>query len=162
MMPNPWLILGSLLATLALMAATAAYTHHIDALALHAYQTKEAAIAEKAAAQSEAQARAVEAQVELQQTSIVQSYREQLHALSQTHDAAVRAFRNADRLRRDHAGTGSDGVSEAATCTARVDAAREGGLSSEDAQFLVGEAERADRLAAKVAALQRVVEGDRR
>jgi hypothetical protein len=161
-MPNPWLILGWLISTLALMVAAAACMHHIDTLALHAYQAKQAAVAEQAAAQSEAHARAIEAQAESQQASIVQSYQEQLHALSQTHDAAVRALRDAERLRYNHARTRADGVPEAAAATGRAHAAGEGRFSSEDAQFLIDEAERADRLAAKVNALQRVVERDRR
>jgi hypothetical protein len=37
-----------------------------------------------------------------------------------------------------------------------------GKLSAEDAEFLIGEAERADQLVAKVAVLQRVAEEDRR
>ncbi len=159
---SPQLILAWLFSAIGIIAGTAAFTHHVDSLAFQAYLEQQAAIAEKAAATSEAHARQVEEQDESKQANIVASYQEQLRELSKTHEVAVRAIRNsAQRMHVGDAHPGATGMSKTTASPSRAYAAGTNGLSSDDAEFLIGESERADKLAAKITALQKIVTEDR-
>jgi len=57
---NPYVLLGALVAAIGLAAGGYSYGHHQEALAFNAFKAEQAAVAEKAAADSEARARAAE------------------------------------------------------------------------------------------------------
>lgn len=158
-MPNPWAILAGLATLLAGMITAAAYTHHVDGLVLHIYQAKVAAVAEKAAADSQAKARAIEANAQLQQASIIQRYEQKLYVLSQKHHQTLRTLYALQRVYDTDSGT--DRLPSIAGTPGRINDARLTRFSAKDVRFLVYEAERADKLVAKVTALQQLVKADR-
>lgn len=176
-MPNPYVLLGAVLAAIALALGGYFYGHHVESLAFDTFKAQQTAVAEKELADAQARARLKEqsAAAKLALTDAayqtqLQTLQDQNHELQQTETAAVLALHDGTlRLRYVSAGSGRASGSQVASGTRRSD---ESGSSAATAElpvpvgeFLLSESARADRLAMldagrikKIAALQAIVD----
>jgi hypothetical protein len=159
---NPYSLLASLIACIALAVGGYFYGRHVEALAFDAYRAQQTAVAEKAAAQSQAAARTTEEAAEQKLNQVSASYQEQINDLQKTRDSLAAAVDSGNKRLYVHvAGTCHAGVPASAAGGSGDHGASTAELSSDTANQLIDLAARADAVAAQLAAAQQVIIQDR-
>lgn len=160
-MPNPYFLLGSVLAAIALALDGYFYGHHVEALAFDAYKSQQAAVAEKAAAESQVHARQIEQDAATKLAATEADFQGKIHDQQQTYEAALRGASDGSLSLYVHTRSCTASVPKAGASADGLDDAGTAQLSGDTAKFLVSESHRADELALKVNALQAVIAQDR-
>jgi hypothetical protein len=159
--PSPYMLLAALIAAIGLALGGFSYGRHTEQLAFNAYKSQQAAIAEKAAADSQAHARAVELAAEEKQVQIAQTYQEQINAISKTRDSLIAAAGSDHRVYVRVSRPGADGVPKAAASGSVDNADSSAALDVGSASFFYHEFASADQLAEQLAAAQQIIRQDR-
>lgn len=158
-MPIRWIVL---LAFIAAVAGGSFFAgHHIEALKFEVFKSQQAAVAEKAAADSAQHARQIEQDAAVKLAATEADYQGQLHDQQQTYEAAMRGAANGSVGLFVHTRSCATVVPKTGASTERSDDAGTAQLSSDTAQFLISESHRADGYAAQVNALRAVIAQDR-
>jgi len=161
---NPYAILGGLLAVLAIGAGAFGFGYHVESLKFAAYQSAQAAAAEKQVGDNKSALLVQQQADQAALATINQTHRGELNEITQRRDALLTA--NRALTERLYVGTTgarkqSTGVSKAGT-SVTVDAqAGTAALDQRTSQFFLDEFAAADKLAASYTALQQVVVHDR-
>ena len=162
MLPNPYILLGEIAAAIAIAFGAYLYGHHVESLVFDAYKAQQAAVAEKAVADSEAKVRAAENDANVKLTAISSSYQEQINALQKTRDTLTAAVDAGNKRLYVHVtrpstnsvpATPAGGSSSDGETTAQ--------LSPDTSRQLVDLAARADAIADQLAAAQAIIAQDR-
>lgn len=163
MIPNPWVLLGTLVSALALATGGYFYGHHVEALAFEAYKAQQAAVAEKAEATAQAGARAAEQTAAAQLAATDSNYEDQINELKKRRDALVAAVASDnERLYVHIASPSGNGVPRTAAGSAGRDDATTAELSPDTSAVLIDLATRADAVADQLGAAQQVIVQDRK
>lgn len=162
MIPNPWAIVGALVAAIGLAVGGYFYGRHVESLAFDAYRAQQVAVAQKAEADAQAAARAAEQNYDSKLADATASYQENLDALTKRRDALERQLADgSQRLYVAIARPSGDGVSKASPGAGRTDEAVPAALSQRSAEFFAGEFAEADRFVELVNLAEQVIEQDR-
>lgn len=161
---NPWAILGALLTVLALCAASFGFGHHVEYLALVAYQKSQTTAAEKQVADNKSALLAQQQADAAAMAQINQTHGVQLNAITQRRDALLAANRNLSQrlwVRTASADKPATGVSKTGSGGSVATDSGEVELPQQLASWLVDQFTQADNDAALVTSLQQVVIHDR-
>ena len=162
MIPNPWAIVGALVAAIGLAVGGYFYGHHVESLAFDAYRAQQVAVAQKAEADAQVAARAAEQTYDSKLADATAAYQENLDALTKRRDALERQLADgSERVYVTVARPGSNGVPQAATAPGRADETVSAALSQRSAEFFAGQFAEADRLASLVNLAEQVIAQDR-
>lgn len=162
MIPNPWAIVGALVAAIGLAIGGYFYGHHVEALAFDAYRAQQAAVAQKAEADAQAAARAAEQSYDAKLADATAAYQENLDALTKRRDALERQLADgSQRVYVTVARPGGNGLPQTAPGAGRADEAVPAALSQRSAEFFAGEFAEADQLAGLVNLAEQVIAQDR-
>jgi hypothetical protein len=160
---NPWLILGAFLTVIGVAAAGFGYGHHVEYLALQAYQKSQEAAAAKQVADNRAALLAQQTADFAKMAQLNQTHTGDLNEITQSRDALLAANRNLTQRLWVSVSRPSSGaaVPQAASGVAVDAQASSVGLPPDLANFLIDKFTQADRTAADYAALQQVIIQDR-
>lgn len=162
MIPNPWVIVGALVAAIGLAVGGYFYGHHVESLAFDAYRAQQAAVAQKAEADAQAAARAAEQNYDSKLADATAAYQENLDALTKRRDALERQLADgSQRVYVTVARPRGNGVPETAASAGRTDQAVPAALSQRSAEFFAGEFAEADQLVGLVNLAEQVIAQDR-
>jgi hypothetical protein len=161
---NPWLILGAFLTVIGVAAAGFGYGHHVEYLALQAYQKSQEAAAAKQVADNRAALLAQQTADFAKMAQLNQVHTGDLNAITQSRDALLAANRNLTQRLWVSVSRPSSGaaVPQAASGVAMDAQAGAAALDQRSFGFFVNEFSAADQLAADYAILQKVIVDDRR
>ena len=170
MLPNPWILLGIGIAFIASVLTVGGYEHHAGATAENAkWEQRYAQETAQAAAtinKLQTEARTKEAAYEAGMVALAGNYQKELKNEQDQSAADLAAVRAGALSLRDPFATGtlSAGPSSAGTITASAGSGHGAPgceLSQPTAEFLVGEADRADGIVRQLDACQAIVVQDR-
>ena len=164
MLPNPYAILGGLLAVIALCVASFGFGHHVDHQAFVAYRETQAAEAEKQVAANRTALLDQQQADQAVMAKINQSRGDQINEITQRRDALLTA--NRDLSQRLYVAISSSGSAKPAVPTAGTrgpvdDGGSQAEIPTTIAPWLIDQFTQADSDAALVGALQQVVAHDR-
>jgi hypothetical protein len=163
-MINPWMIIGGLMAVLAIGAGSFGFGYHVESLRFSAYQMAQTAAAEKQVGDNKTALLALQQKDQAALATINQTHRGALNEITQRRDALLTANRNlTERLWVSTASAGKQptGVPKAGP-SGPVDAqAGYTALPAGVGSWLVDQFTQADSDIATITALQQVVVHDR-